>query len=150
MKENDKPSKVYLVSQQASDSPSNRVQLPVSKDLLYEYKNGMMIEESPNGSSASPVAFPVGYVIEHDNWGVHEQLSDNFERLNNVISNPVYTGVDVSHLEGELLTIVDASFADKRQCESIKSLMRNTIWQFHSRQEKKVQAMYESVKDCEK
>lgn len=149
MKENKQPSKVFLVSQEVSDSPSNKYSLPVSKKFLFDYGGTTQYGKDEQGvtNSASPLSLPVGFVIEHDDWGVHEILSDNFERINNVVSRPVYTGVEVSHLEGELLTILDASFTDKTQRESIKSLVRNTLWQFHSRQEKKIQAMYESAKE---
>jgi len=32
------------------------------------------------------------------------------------------------HIEGKLLTIVDASISDKEQCRAIKSLVKNSIW----------------------
>lgn len=140
MKENEKPSKVYLIRQE--QSLNNGIE-PVYKDFLFDCENGYRVDKD----GTSPLALPVGYVIVHDNYGVHEMHGDNFEVVNNIVSRPIYAGVDISHLEGELLTIIDAAFADKQQRESIKSLIRNTVWQFNSRQEKKIQAMYESIKD---
>lgn len=35
----------------------------------------------------------------------------------------------VSDLEGRILTVLDASIADKRQCEASKSIVRQMIWQ---------------------
>lgn len=34
----------------------------------------------------------------------------------------------VSHLEGKLLTIMEASISNKEQLEAVKSLVRQTIW----------------------
>lgn len=136
--ESQKPSKVYLISQ---ESPFETGIHPVQKEYLFEYRGGTRIDTD----AVSPLAFPVGYVIEHDDFGVHEMHSDSFEVLNKVVAYPIYTGVDMSHLEGQLLTIIDAAFADDQQRESVKSLVRNTVWGFHSKQEKKVQAMYQSL-----
>jgi hypothetical protein len=35
---------------------------------------------------------------------------------------------DISNLVGQLLTIADASFQDKQQREAVKSLIKNTVW----------------------
>jgi hypothetical protein len=35
----------------------------------------------------------------------------------------------VSHLQGTVLTVVDASIADKTQCEAVKSLIKNALWE---------------------
>jgi len=36
--------------------------------------------------------------------------------------------VKFKHLEGELLTIIDASFPDIKQREAVKSMVRRTLW----------------------
>ena len=33
-----------------------------------------------------------------------------------------------SYMEGQLLTIIDASIPNKDQCEAVKSLMRSVLW----------------------
>lgn len=35
---------------------------------------------------------------------------------------------EISNLVGQLLTIADASFQDKQQREAVKSLIKNTVW----------------------
>jgi len=42
------------------------------------------------------------------------------------------------------LTIIDASFTDKAQCEAIKSLIRNTIWHFNHRKEEEVEEVFKA------
>jgi len=39
---------------------------------------------------------------------------------------------DISNLVGQLLTITDASFQDKQQREAVKSLIKNTVWDWGS------------------
>lgn len=136
MKENNKPSKVWLISQE-SDNFDRKMVRPVKRDLLFEYVPGKQ------------TSYPVGYIIEHnpdeDNH-IWNEFSDGFSVPTNIVAYATYTGVDISHLEGQLLTIIDASFVDKQQCESIKSLVRNTLWQFNGNQERKVQEMFKSLK----
>lgn len=38
----------------------------------------------------------------------------------------------LSKAEGKILTIIDASIADKQQCEAIKSLIRQEIGELYS------------------
>ena len=38
------------------------------------------------------------------------------------------TSEELSRLEGELLTIIDAATEDKERREALKSLIRNTLW----------------------
>lgn len=33
-----------------------------------------------------------------------------------------------SHLEGKVLTVIDASISDRIQREALKSILRNTLW----------------------
>lgn len=35
---------------------------------------------------------------------------------------------DIQHLEGKILTIVDASFVDREQRKAVKDLIRRAIW----------------------
>lgn len=37
-------------------------------------------------------------------------------------------GAFVSHLQGTILTIIDASYTDREQREAVKSLVRNALW----------------------
>jgi hypothetical protein len=143
MKEkNTGPSKVWLISQEPSGlAKAGDYNRPVKKELLLEYKDGKAIYNA----GTEPVTFPVGYVIEHEDGSSWDSW-DGFSVKNNLVARPIYDGVDISHLEGELLTIVDAAFADKEQRDSIKSLVRNTLWGFNHRQEQKLQAMCESIK----
>jgi len=52
--------------------------------------------------------------------------SSPLEQLNRVFQDESYRVTQ--HLEGKLLTIVDASFPDVQQREAVKSLVRNAIW----------------------
>lgn len=38
----------------------------------------------------------------------------------------------LSKVEGKILTIIDASISDKRQCEAVKSLVRQEIGELYS------------------
>ena len=58
--------------------------------------------------------------------GQANRPSTPFERLNSAFQNESYR--ITQHLEGKLLTIVDASFPDREQREAVKSLVRNAIW----------------------
>ena len=97
--------------------------------------------------------FPVGYIIDNPREGDQSRTS-SWREYSKGFAVPMYThgypiltGVEMSNLEGRLLTVIDASFADKEQCSSIKSLIRDTIWTFMNEHERKVVAMYESIKE---
>lgn len=96
----------------------------------------------------APILFPIGYVLKHPNGTNSWEVWDSgFEKRQEVIAYPIYTGSDVGHLEGELLTVIDASFTDKQQCEAIKSLVRNTIWRFNHRKEEEVVEVYKASRE---
>jgi hypothetical protein len=107
-----------------------------SKQLSSEYEPGQK----------SAILFPVGYVIKHpDNQGAMYQDFGGFQKQSDIVARAIYDGVDISHLEGELLTVMDAAFTDKQQCEAIKSLVRNTIWKFNANQVRKVEEIFKSA-----
>lgn len=134
MQEQKEKSKVWLVSLESDNLGQNAQRKKIKRDLLFEYKSG------------ETLIFPVGYVIEHpkDFTNVWEDYGDGFSRPTNIIANAIYSGVQISHLEGELLTLMDAAFPDKEQGKAIKDLVRQTLWKFNYNQEKKVKAIFES------
>lgn len=99
-----------------------------SKQMISEYSSGQK----------SAIMFPIGYVLKHpEGWNSY-RVYRGFEKSTNLVPRAIYDNVDIGHLEGELLTVIDASFADKKQCEAIKSLVRQTIWRFNANQEERV------------
>jgi hypothetical protein len=66
-----------------------------------------MSQEQPS----NPNAFPI------DQLGP-DVAKISLHQLNKVISD----------LEGRILTVLDASISDKRQCEASKSIVRQMIW----------------------
>lgn len=131
--ESKEKSKVWLVSLE-SDSLSQKERKKIKKDLLFEYKPG---EE---------LILPVGYIIEHPRSYKHiwEDYGDGFSQPTNIVANAIYSGVQISHLEGELLTLMDAAFPDKEQGKAIKDLVSQTLWKFNYSQAKRVKAIFES------
>lgn len=134
--EEKKKSQVWLVSLEQSGLEQKQNK-KCSKELISEY--GPDQEE--------PIMFPIGYVLKHpEDWNsAFEDFGDGLIKPVEALSRAIYSGVDISHLEGELLTVVDASFADKQQREAIKSLIRNTIWRFNSSMERRVTEAYKST-----
>lgn len=129
----EKQSQVWLVSQE--QHLSNQMNGEIKKELLFEYKSGERL------------VLPVGYVIQHpdgkgSSW---EVFGDDFEKRTDLVMRPLVGGVEISHLEGELLTIVDASFADKDQCKAMKDLIRKTLWMWNKRNERKIEEIYKSA-----
>jgi len=125
-------SKVWLVSQESV--LGNGVNAKVSKQKLFEYEPG------------KPILLPIGYVIEHpEGKGSSYEDVGSYLIDRNLVPRPVVSGVEISHLEGELLTIIDASFADKAQCEAMKSLVRKTLWTFNQRAERKVEEIFKNA-----
>lgn len=60
---------------------------------------------------------------------------------------------DVSRLIGKLLTIADASFADKQQREGVKSIIKQTVWawgkEWHvAATEEAIQEMAKNSENC--
>lgn len=47
-------------------------------------------------------------------------------------------------LEGRVLTIIDASFTEKQQCEAVKSLVRQALWDEHFTAQTKLFPMEEN------
>lgn len=139
-----KNSKLWLVSQEADDL-SGKYNRPVTKTLITEFYDGRAVSDN----SAGPIYFPVGYVIEHqgERGSSWREYDKGFAVQENVYSYPIISGTQISNLEGQLLTIIDTAFQDKEQRESVKSLVRNTLWSFNSKQEDKVKAMFESTED---
>jgi hypothetical protein len=41
-----------------------------------------------------------------------------------------YTEYGVSNLEGQILTIIDASFTDQEQRKAVKDLVKQTVWRW--------------------
>ena len=130
--EDNSTSQVWLVSQE--QHLANGKNGKISKKLLFEYEPG------------KPLCLPIGYVIKHPD-GKSSSFEDygGFTKQTDLVPRPVISGVEISHLEGELLTIVDASFADKGQREAMKSLIRNTLWTFNQRAERKVEEIFKSA-----
>jgi hypothetical protein len=88
--------------------------------------------------------FPIGIVLQHSSNTVYEDFG-GFDKGTNLVARKLYDTVDVGHLEGELLTIADASFTDKQQREAFKSLIRQTLWKFNHQQERKVTEIFKSA-----
>lgn len=108
-----------------------------------KYSKQMISEYSSDQKSA--IMFPIGYVLKHpEDWKSY-QVYRGFEKSSNLVPRAIYDNVDISHLEGELLTVIDASFADKQQCEAIKSLIRKTIWRFNANQEERVLEIFKKA-----
>lgn len=141
-----KNSKVWLISQEADDL-KERWNRPVRKELICEFANGNAITEDSSG----PLYLPVGYVIEHQNKRGHvwREYDKGFAVEKNTVGYSVISGVEIGKLEGQLLTVIDASFSDKAQCESVKSLVRNTLWGFNKQHEEKIEAMFMSTAEAE-
>lgn len=139
--ESKEKSKVWLVSLESSGL-ENKQAKEYKKQKLFEY--GGWVHH--NDEEREPILFPVGYVIEHpkDFTNVWEDYGDGFSRPTNIVSSAIYSGVNISKLEGELLTLMDASLQDKEQCKAIKDLVRQTLWKFNYNQEKKVKAIFEA------
>lgn len=134
MQEKRNKSKIWLVNLESSGLEDKRDK-KFSKQLLGEYGDG----------EPKTVLFPAGYVLEHpEDWRSYEIFDSGFETSKNIVSRAVYSGIDISHLEGELLTLIDASFAEKEQREAIKSLVRNTIWRFNSRKEREIEEIFKN------
>ena len=58
-----------------------------------------------------------------------KKRSDKFEaKFGNSVEGFVISHEMIQQLEGAILTIVDASFANESQREALKSLFRNEIW----------------------
>lgn len=108
-----------------------------------KYSKQLVSEYTPGQKAA--IMFPIGYVLKHpEGWNSY-QVYRGFEKSSNLVPRAIYDNVDISHLEGELLTVIDASFADKKQCEAIKSLVRQTIWRFNANQEQRLLEVYKSA-----
>jgi hypothetical protein len=134
MRENKKPSEIWIV---------NLEQQMLDKNTVHNYSSQLSGTYTPG--QKEPVLFPIGYVLKHDGGANSYEVWDKgFEKQKEVIARPIYDGTDVSHLEGELLTVIDASFADKSQREAIKSLVRNTIWRFNARKEREVEEVFKA------
>lgn len=63
-------------------------------------------------------------------FGGKEDQLDRVERGQNYYALLQYE--EIRRLEGQMLTIVDASFTDKEQREAVKSIVRNNIWSWSS------------------
>lgn len=135
MRENKKPSEIWIVNLE-SQNLTKQVVKNCSSQLAGTYKPGQ--EE--------PILFPIGYIIKHDDdyTSGYKVYDKGFEKKADVVVRPIYDSSDVSHLEGELLTVIDASFADKSQREAIKSLVRTTIWRFNHRKEEEVEEVFKA------
>lgn len=125
-----KSSKVWSIDQDA--------RLLESRDRVL--RKVLVSEYTPEDERAY---LPVGYVIEHsEDWKMYQVHDSGFESSTNLVPRVVLDTVSLSHLEGELLTVIDASFADKTQREAIKSLIRNTVWKFNARKERELIEMF--------
>jgi hypothetical protein len=88
--------------------------------------------------------FPVGIVLEHSGEPHIFTDYEGFEVGKNIVARKLYDTKDISHLEGELLTLADASFTDKNQREAFKSLLKRTLWKFNGHQEEKVEEIFKA------
>jgi hypothetical protein len=136
MEEKQEKSQVWLVNLESLGLEKNRGR-KYSKQLLSEYVPGQ---------KHGAVLFPVGYVLKHPagQSSIREDFG-GFSKDIDTIPRAIYDNVDLSHLEGELLTVVDAAFTDRNQCEAIKSLVRNTIWRFNATQERRLLEIYKAA-----
>lgn len=62
---------------------------------------------------------------EYETVGPNPNVSDDTKYL----IRPEYFGQIIQGIEGQILTLIDASTEDKEKRESLKSLARQIIWQ---------------------
>lgn len=100
------------------------------KTLIDEYSSGDKAKATPSGYLRY-----IGIAYEHSE-------PNSFEMPGNIPINPIgyalYSPIEVSHLEGELLTLADATFSEKEQREAFKSLLRTTLWKYNRSLERTV------------
>jgi hypothetical protein len=119
-------SKVWIVMSDRQGLARN-----TSKKLAYEYT-----------AEDTGVDFvkPIGLVFDHGDGGnIH--MSDS--PAVHVAANPIISTVEVSNLEGRLLTLVDAAFSDIEQRKAFKSVIRETVWRWNGDNERRVRESFD-------
>lgn len=72
-------------------------------------------------------AFPKGFVV-FDSEQESDGGSSGYVPLGMNGQYPMLQGDDISHLEGQLLTLCDATFTNKEQREAFKGMVKNILW----------------------
>lgn len=125
------PSKVWLVSlQHTLDHTTPKY----DKKQIGEYQPG-----------DEDVLFPVGIVLQHTGRYGSEVFDDGFEIPRDAAAYKVWDNRDVSHLEGQLLTLAESVISDKEQREAFKSVLRQTLWRFNADCEREVREIYKAA-----
>lgn len=87
-------------------------------------------------------AAPLGYQIEDFNEGDNDSSSDErYIGLNGTY--PALQEEPFRHLEGKLLTLADATFTNKTQCDAFKKLISDRMWSFYHDEVQQTISVYE-------
>lgn len=80
--------------------------------------------------STADFAAVIGFQIEDFNEG-HDDTSDGMTYIGLNGTYPALQEEPFRHLEGKLLTLADATFTNKTQCDAFKKLISDRIWSFY-------------------
>lgn len=84
--------------------------------VYFDSQDAVKTKEVTTGTTGD-FASPAGFYIQ--------EVDSDMPSPNGVY--PVLMYPDIKQLEGQLLTLCDAIFAEEKQCESAKSLVRTTL-----------------------
>lgn len=77
-------------------------------------------------------AFPNGFVIEDiertEEVAANGAMAGGSQSLGLNGQYPMLQANDIKHIEGQLLTLCDATFTNKEQREAFKNVVSNTLW----------------------
>lgn len=76
-------------------------------------------------------AAPIGFQIEDFNEGVDDTNTHEPSYIGLNGTYPALQEEPFRHLEGKLLTLADATFTNKAQCDAFKNLISDRLWSFY-------------------
>jgi hypothetical protein len=95
------------------------------------------IAEGTTADFTKTIGFQIENIVER---GENEGGFEPMEGLSGTY--PAINAESFSKLEGKLLTLCDATFTNKEQRESFKSIVKDNLWTMYSQEIESVQAHY--------